>query len=142
LCRNRDHIPSGLLKLKYDASSPSLVGTQERFMSLVEDMQKVYLVFDALDECEEKERVAILRFITGIVTQPISCQIKVFVTSRREMDIQKAFEDKCIPTIQIRAENVAADIETFARSQVETLWSGRDGRTLYITSDKLTEKVI
>jgi hypothetical protein len=58
------------------------------------------------------------------------------------MDIAEAFEDKRIPTIQIRAENVAADIETFARSQVEKLRAGEHGKTLYITSDELKEKII
>lgn len=111
-------------------------------MSLVEDLRQVYVVFDALDECSEQEREAILGFITGIATATVPCYVKVFVTSRREMDIAKAFEDKRIPTIQIRAENVAADIKTFARSQVEKLRAGEHGKTLYITSDELKEKIV
>ncbi|KAF1832007.1 ankyrin, partial [Decorospora gaudefroyi] len=58
------------------------------------------------------------------------------------MDIAKAFEDKQLPTIQIRAENVAGDIEIFARSQVEQLQAGQHGNTPYITSVELKEKVI
>jgi hypothetical protein len=119
-----------------------LVGTQNRFVSLVEELQKVYVVFDALDECPEQERETILGFVTGIVAASIPCRVKVFATSRREMDIAEAFEDKRIPTIQIRAENVAADIETFARSQVEKLRAGEHGKRLYITSDELKEKII
>jgi hypothetical protein len=141
LCRKKDHIPRDLLQVKHDASSPSSVGTQDR-VSLVKDLRQVYVVFDALDECPEQERGAILGFITGIATAPIPCHVKVFVTSRKEMDIAKAFEDKRIPTIQIRAENVAADIETFARSQVEKLQAGEHGKTLYITSDELKKKII
>jgi hypothetical protein len=102
----------------------------------------VYVVFDALDECPEQERKDVLGFITGIVTAPTSCCVKVFVTSRREMDIAKAFEDKHIPTIQIRAENVASDIETFVRSQVEKLRIGEHGKTLYVTGDELKEKIV
>jgi hypothetical protein len=131
-----------LLQIKDDAQSPSLVGTQERFVSLIEDLSQVYVVFDALDECPERERKDILGFITSIVTTPTPCRVKVFVTSRREMDIAKAFEDKHIPTIQIRAENVAADIETFARSQVEKFRIGEHGKTLYVTSDDLKEKIV
>jgi hypothetical protein len=142
LCRKKDHIPRDLLQVKHDASSPSLVGTKDIFMSLVEDLRQVYVVFDALDECPEQERKAILGFITGMATASIPCDVKVFATSRREMDIAEAFEDKRIPTIQIRAENVAADIETFARSQVDKLRAGEHGKRLYITSDELKEKII
>jgi hypothetical protein len=85
-------------------------------VSLVEELQKVYVVFDTLDKCPEQEQKAILSFITGIVAALILCYVKVFATSRREIDIAKAFKDKRILTIQIWAENVVADIETFARS--------------------------
>lgn len=142
LCRKKDRIPLDLLQVKHEGSSPSLVGTQDRFVSLVEDLRQVYVVFDALDECPEQERGAILSFITSIATAVIPCYVKVFITSRREMDIAEAFEDNRIPTIQIRAENVAADIETFARSQVDKLRAGEHGKRLYITSDELKEKII
>jgi hypothetical protein len=142
LCRRKDQLPRGLLQTKHDALSPSLVGTQERFVSLVEDLSQVYVVFDAVDECPEQDRGDILGFITSIVTAQVGCQVKVFVTSRREMDITKAFGDKHIPTIQIHTENVTADIETYARSQVEKLQAGEHGKTLYITSNGIKEKII
>jgi hypothetical protein len=142
LCRKRNCIPQSLLQIKHDALSPSLVGTQDIFVSFVEDLRQVYVVFDALDECPEQERKDILGFITGIVTARTGCHVKVFVTSRCEMDIAKAFEDKHIPTIQIQAEYVAVDIEAFVRSQVEKLLAGEHGKTLYITSVELKEKVV
>ncbi|RAR13708.1 ankyrin repeat-containing protein [Stemphylium lycopersici] len=142
LCRRKDRIPHNLLQTKHDGLSASLVGTQESFVPLVEDLYQVYVVVDALDECPEQERGGILAFITNIVTAQITCHVKVFVTSRYETDIAKAFEDKQIPTIQIRAENVAGDIEIYARSQVEQLQAGKHGKTLYITSVELKEKVI
>lgn len=58
------------------------------------------------------------------------------------MDITKAFEDKHIPTIQLLAENVAADIEIFVRSQVEKLRTGEHGKTLYIASDNVKDNVV
>lgn len=142
LCRKKDQLPRDLLQTKHDALPSSLVGTRERFLSLVEDLSQVYVVFDALDECVEQERGDILGFITSIVTARIHCHVKVFVTSRREMDISKVFEDKHIPTIQIQTENVTADIETFVRSQVEKLQAGERGKTLYISDDRLKEKII
>lgn len=58
------------------------------------------------------------------------------------MDIAKAFGDKHMPTIQIQTENVNADIETFARSQVEKLQARERGKTLYISDSGLKEKII
>ena len=101
-----------------------------------------HIVVDALDECPEQDREEVLRFVTGIVTAQIPCRVKVFITSRREMDIAKAFEDKHIPIVQIRAENVATDIETFVRSQVEKLRKGEYGKALYITSDDLKDRIV
>ncbi|KAF2022482.1 hypothetical protein EK21DRAFT_119716 [Setomelanomma holmii] len=142
LCRKKERIPHNLLQVKHDALPPSLIGTRERFVSLIEDLSRVYVVFDALDECPEQERKDILSFITSIVTVPGPCSVKVFVTSRKRMDIAKAFEDRSIPTIPIRADNVAADIEAFARSQVEKLRTGEHGKTLYVTSDDLRHKIV
>jgi hypothetical protein len=142
LCQRKYDIPNNLLQIMKDARSPSLVGTQECFLSLAEGFSEVFVVLDALDECPEQNRQDIIGFITGVVTTPHPCRIKVFATSRREMDITEAFVKDHVPTVQILAENVAADIETFARSKVEELQSGKRGKTLYIDSVDLREKII
>ena len=142
LCQRKYDIPDDLLQIMHDARSPSLIGSQECFLSLSESFSEVFVVLDALDECPEQERPDILGFITGVVTTPGPCRIKVFATSRREMDITEAFVKNNVPTVQILAENVAADIETFARSRVEELQSGQPGKTLHITSVVLKETII
>jgi hypothetical protein len=142
LCRRKDQVPRNLMETKHKALPASLVGTKGEFKSLIEDLSQVYVVLDALDECPEDDREHIIRFITEIVTEQIRCHVKVFVTSRNEMDIAKAFNDKRIPTIQIQTEKVNADIETFARSQVEKLQAGAYGKTLYVVDDRLKEKII
>ncbi|KAF2994958.1 hypothetical protein E8E13_002790 [Curvularia kusanoi] len=142
VCRRKNSVPRSLLQIKEDAFSSSLVGTQDIFLSLTEDLSEVYVVFDALDECPEQERGEVLQFITGIMTAQGQCKIRVFVTSREEMDIKHAFADKSFPSIHILAESVTADIETYTRSQVEKLWAGVNGKTLYINNDELQEKII
>jgi hypothetical protein len=142
LCQMMDEVPSSLLQIMHDARSPSLVGSPEYFLSLAENFSEVFVVFDALDECPEEKRHDILGFITEVVTMPAPHCIKVFATSRREMDIMEAFEKTHVPTIQISADSVAADIETFIRSKVEELRSGQHGKTLYVTSDELQENII
>ncbi|KAF2785832.1 hypothetical protein K505DRAFT_330763, partial [Melanomma pulvis-pyrius CBS 109.77] len=142
LCQRKRNVPDNLLKVMHDARSSSLLGSQECFLSLAESFSEVFVVIDALDECPEQKRPDMLGFITGVVTTPSPCRIRVFATSRREMDITEAFVKNHVPTVQIQAENVAADIETFARSKVEELHSGQHGKTLYIDSVILKEKII
>lgn len=142
ICRRREKIPENLLKAKHDAHSPSSVGTEEYFESLIENRSSAFIIFDALDECPERDRKAIIGFITGVLKSSTSCCVKVFVTSRREMDIAKAFESDQIPTIEIKADQVAPDIAVYARTQVEALRAGQNGQTLYISADELAEQVI
>jgi hypothetical protein len=100
----------------------------------------VYVVIDALDECPQRERYHMISFITEVM-RSLRCA-KIFVTSRRESDIIRAFEESNTPTIQIKAENVAGDIETFVRSEVLKLRNGYHGRKLYLTNDALEARVI
>jgi hypothetical protein len=142
LCQRKHDIPSYLLQIMHDARSPSLVGSQEYFLSLAESFSEVFVVFDALDECPERKRQEILGFIVEVVTTPIPCRIKVFATSRRETDITEAFVRNHVPTVEILAENVAADIETFVRSKVEELQAGKHGKILYITKEEVKQRII
>lgn len=123
----------------HDARSPSLVGSQQYFLPLAEGFSEVFVIFDALDECPEQKRQDILDFITEVVSTPAPCRIKVFATSRRETDIIEAFVRNHVPTVQILAENVAADIESFARSKVEELQAKK---MLYVTKDELKERIV
>jgi hypothetical protein len=143
LCRRRDCIPTNLLRIKDDALPQSTIGTQDHFVSLIEALPEVYLVFDALDECPEPEREEVLGLITGILTlKSTSCRVKVFATSRPEADISDAFEKHNVPTIKILAENVKSDIETYTRSQVEILRNGKNGKTLHVNSDSLKNEIV
>lgn len=142
ICRKRESIPRYLLNLRYEGLTSSSSITRETFASLLEDYSQAFLVFDALDECREEERESLLRFITGVVTLQIPCVVKFFVTSRREMDIVRAFELEHVPTVPIKADSVAADIRTFTRDQVEKLRAGQHGKTLYVESDELANKII
>jgi ankyrin repeat domain-containing protein 50 len=98
------------------------------------------MVIDALDECPEHERYQVIGFITKIV-ETLPCA-KVFVTSRRESDILHAFEGGNTPTIQIKAENIAADIGLYVHSEVKKLRKGYYGKKLSLDSGTLGGKVI
>ena len=115
---------------------------QESFIKLADDLdfKEVYVVIDALDECPERERHHVIRFITEVLKGP-RC-VKIFVTSRRESDIVRAFEESSTPTIQIKTENVTADIESFVQSEVKKLRNGYHGKKLYLADDTLESRII
>ena len=142
LCRKRDTIPPWLLKFKYDSLSTSTASKQESFIKLAEDLElkEVFVVIDALDECPMHERHHIICFITGVM-EALRCA-KIFVTSRRVSDIVRAFKESSTPTIQIKAENVAADIESFVHSEVKKLRKGYYGKKLQLTSDVLEARIV
>jgi len=118
------------------------VSKQESFIKLAEDLdfKEVYVVIDALDECPERERHHVIRFITEVINS-LRCA-KIFVTSRRESDLVRAFEEGSTPTIQIKTENVAADIEGFVQSEVKKLRNGYHGKKLYLADDTLEARII
>lgn len=140
LCRKKEEVPSWLLKFKHDSYSPAYASRQDSFISLAKTFEEVYLAIDALDECPRDQRHRVIQFITEVTTE-LPC-IKIFVTSRRELDIVDAFESRNIPTIKIEAENVAADIELFVSTEVKRLTRTCDGRRLYIQNSSLEEKII
>lgn len=140
LCRKREEIPSWLLKFKNNSYSPSSASNKASFISLARTFDEIFVVIDALDECPKEKRATIIQFITAVTDE--LPRIKIFVTSRRELDIIGAFEDSDTPAIRIEAENVAADIEQFVTTEVRQLRGGYSGRKLYIQSDALEEKII
>lgn len=77
------------------------------------------MVLDALDECSPERREILLEFVIKLTTK--LSRVKIFVTSRREHDIEQAFLSEGISTIQIKAENVNEDIRKFVNSQVDLL---------------------
>jgi hypothetical protein len=81
---------------------------------LSDNFDQVFLVMDAMDEFEDRE--GFLPIISGFAQRCSpngSAIFKIFVTSRREKDIEKTFTSHNFPTIQIEAKKVGADIQNF-----------------------------
>lgn len=128
------------MKIKNDSYSPTFISDQASFRLLAQTFSEVFMVVDALDECPKDERSNIIQFISEITKE--LAHIKVFVTSRWEMDIVDAFKSNNTPTIKIKADSVAADIQTYVTAATTQLRKGRFGKRLYIRSDALEEKII
>ena len=113
------------------------------FLAVMQQFGCVYFVVDALDECTPDEREGLCKFllsITDIASTSTSQEtVKVFITSRRESDIERAFQQKGIPTIEIEATKVDSDIEVYVKAQIELrIQSG----TLSIRNMELKDKIL
>ncbi|KAH0544336.1 hypothetical protein FGG08_001477 [Glutinoglossum americanum] len=121
LCWKKEKIPQSLLDFyhKYDgdARTPAFDKYKENFLHLAESYDRIFLVIDALDECQQDPREKVIDFICELAND-FPCA-RVFVTSRMENDIAEAFMKT--PTIQIEARNVAEDINAFVSDRVGQL---------------------
>jgi ankyrin repeat domain-containing protein 50 len=140
LCRKKDVVPPAFLKVKQDAMDPSQLGNQESFITVASEFREVVVIIDALDECPKDARNRILGFLSGVVNN-LPCA-KVFVTSRRERDIEEAFMKLKTPIIEIEAESVAADISSYVKSEIKRLRDGYDGKRLYLKNDTLEMTIV
>jgi ankyrin repeat domain-containing protein 50 len=137
LCRKRRHAPAGLVKVKQDALPPSSIDNRDAFVTTTNPFTEIYLVVDAPDEYPKAARPKILAFLRA-VTDDLT-RAKVFDTSCREGDIEKAFRRWGTPTITMKTQNVAADISRYVSDEVRRL---REGQSLYISNDGLESKIV
>ena len=92
------------------------------FLAIIPQFGRIFFVLDALDECNLDQRKDLCEFILGLVdTSAGSDQgiVKLFVTSRKETDIERAFQQKSIPTIEVKAAKVDDDIKVYVTAQIE-----------------------
>ena len=141
LCRKSATEPPELLNFKERALRPSLDDIEQFLIKLpaVMKLKEMFIEIDALDECSEKERPTIIRLLAEII-KALPCA-KVFITSRRESDIERAFVASNTPTIQIQAKNVEADIRSFVEGKVREYRQGYYGKKLFLSNDLLEARI-
>ena len=104
-------------------SQPKFDDLKKIFLAIIQEFGCVFFVVDALDECtlhERKDLIEFLLSITGIVSTSASYgTVKLFVTSRKAPDIEQAFQQNPVPTIEIEATKVNSDIELYVKAQIE-----------------------
>ena len=81
-------------------------------------------MLDGLDECTLDQRKELSEFFLNIQPNTTSTGasqgiVKLFVTSRKEYDIERLFQQKSIQTIKVEASKVDSDIEVYVKAQVE-----------------------
>ena len=167
ICRRMEHLPHQLqesYKKHYkNDSQPTIEELGSIFLAIALQFNSIFLVLDALDECTLDQRAELCTFFSDLVEsnvhstggplrstttfsfgspKPTSTSrgvVKLFVTSRKEPDIARAFLLKSFPTIEIEAANVDSDIAVYTKAQIESRL--KDGR-LILQSMILKHKIL
>ena len=160
LCRRIPHLPPALekvYKLHYwNDSQPTYVELGGVFNTIIQQFDSVFLILDALDECTTDQRKALCEFVLGSVkpqamsntvrdigttstTMKSQGILRLFITSRRESDLERTFLQNSIPTIEIEAAKVDKDIEDYVKAQIQQRL--QDGN-LVLKNMALKEKIL
>jgi hypothetical protein len=100
-----------------DNQQPSVSSLQSVLQAMLDMIDKVWIVLDALDE--SKPRYDLLAWLeTLVISKSTACQL--LVTARREEDIESALHSWVRPEdrVAIRQSHVDADINTYVSHEV------------------------
>ena len=132
VCQVPEALP--ILQKKHDSLSArgSFEWSWENLSAMLGEMlaqishdSRVYIVLDALDECEAESRVLILdwakeavdEYTASITFRDLQTSLKILLTSRSEGDITDHLSD--YPTIEITDADTANDIQALIKDRVE-----------------------
>lgn len=118
LCRRSTEMPDSMMALHKHCTRndrrPKLAELQDLFQAVVGTFTEVYVVIDALDECEKQVRQELLPYVCSLFHQ-CPGRLKMLVTSRQEADIERAFTSANFEMIKIEATRVSDDIAAYVR---------------------------
>ena len=126
LCRAMQSFPHELQELYKqhyrNDSQPRYDELMRVFLAIIQHFGRIFFVLDALDECTQDQRKDLCKFILSLANSttngPSQGVVKLFVTSRKESDIERAFQQESIPTIEVEAAKVNKDIEGYVKAQI------------------------
>jgi hypothetical protein len=123
LCSQTNVIPAQLTQLykhcNYGMKQPNLSELKEILFNVIKNLEQVFIVIDALDECPKNgEREDLLGMILDLKSRSLP-NLHVFASSRREPDIEEALVPLLtIPAIPVEGSQVNADIRLHIASQL------------------------
>ena len=79
----------------------------------------LFIVIDALDECETAEREEVTTFLRSLLESGEAYRVKILITSRPEDDLFLAFDDQS--SYRIDVDDTTEDIEPFVVNRVGEL---------------------
>lgn len=101
-------------KFKSNGIKPRLQDLEKALLLVCRNFERVFVVIDALDECEERQhRQTFMRVLQTLRNQP---KVKLFITSRpHAQDIKTAF----ISASQIMIEAKDSDLRRYLSTKIE-----------------------
>jgi hypothetical protein len=118
-------------KHKREETYPDISELETAFLSASQDFRRMFLVIDALDECDiDTHRESLLKVLEKLGTS----SLRIFLTSRPHPDdIRELFQDSPQITIEASVE----DIERYVRATIE-----ESGKAARIMGNDLKEEAI
>ena len=100
----------------FDAPLIDASSAESAFRRALSTFKSTYVVIDALDECEEAERMELVRALKSHVSSK-DFVVKVLLTSRDENDLARMLSETS--DIRINADDTALDIRQFVEIKIE-----------------------
>lgn len=100
-----------------DDTSLTTESSETLFSAALSRFEKVFIVLDALDECSNEERRSIIKLLNRQM-QLRGCCIKIFLTSRPEIDLRHLLQSNL--NHHINADDTTKDITPFVTATVES----------------------
>ena len=129
LCRTVQSLPPELQEVykqnHNNDRQPKYNELRNVFLAIIRQFGRIFFVLDALDECTPDQRRDLCEFLLSIANTNTTSTgtsqgiVKLFVTSRKESDIERTFQPQSIPTIEVEAAKVDSDIEIYVKAQIE-----------------------
>jgi hypothetical protein len=97
-------------------------------LSIIKQFSEVFIIIDGIDECmnrsghlydNEDEAFNLLKTLRLLLRSPATCKIKLFLSSRMEVDVRRIFPS--CQHVLLSQENVAQDIKIFVNDEVDGL---------------------
>ena len=101
---------------KDERTRPPLDEISRALQSVAAVYARVFIVVDALDECQESDRCR-SKFLKGLFNLQANTQANLFATSRHRPDIEKEFERSV--TLEIRANS--EDVRRYLQDHISQL---------------------
>ena len=103
----------------HPSTSLSFSKTKQYFTPAMSRCGDLFIVVDALDECEIGERDDITIFLKSLLGEGETNRVKILITSRPEDDLHVNFEDQS--SYRIDVHDTTEDIKPFVASRVNEL---------------------
>lgn len=114
---------------------PEIDELESLVLDICNKFQKVIILVDGINEAEPDDQRLILHFFKTL--EQSQAIIKLFVTSRPEMNVPTYFTDDQFTHINIRAHEIQPEINNFIDSSVEK--ESKDGPLIVCGSDMIDE---